>query len=332
MPEALFKTSGKGGTHAKVCVLCLEKNPSASTPLALDYDVFMADAKWCGHDSRGNPTLRKNAEGQMVVLDDVPTIALRYAEFIKGQFANQDHLGFSFNLSQLRNGVLVPKYYDPEIVNHLAARNSTHDLVTVGELIQQEALSITTGVEVGKMAYGTGLIPFIRTSDISNWELKSDPKQGVSESIYRAYKSACDVQAGDILMVRDGTYLIGTSAIVTESDTKMLFQSHIYKIRVLRPDIINPWLLFACLNTAIVKKQIRSKQFTQDIIDTLGNRIAEIVLPIPKDKVSQKSIAKTTRKIVQTRTTLRNQAKQLVLDIEGLTDVGDDDQELLMAI
>lgn len=33
------------------------------------------------------------------------------------------------------------------------------------------------------MAYGTGNIPFIRTSDISNWEIKADFKHGVSEEI-----------------------------------------------------------------------------------------------------------------------------------------------------
>ena len=54
MPEALFKTSGKGGTHAKVCVVFIEKHSEEE-----DYDIFMADAKWCGHDSRGNPTIRK---------------------------------------------------------------------------------------------------------------------------------------------------------------------------------------------------------------------------------------------------------------------------------
>ena len=25
--------------------------------------IFMADVKWCGHDSRGNPTIRKDSSG-----------------------------------------------------------------------------------------------------------------------------------------------------------------------------------------------------------------------------------------------------------------------------
>ncbi len=77
MPEPLFKTSGKGGTHTKVVALFLEKTPPVD-----DYDIFMADVKWCGHDSRGNPTYRRNEDGILVLLDDVPLVAKRFVEII----------------------------------------------------------------------------------------------------------------------------------------------------------------------------------------------------------------------------------------------------------
>ncbi len=108
----------------------------------------------------------------------------------------------------------------------------------------KKVLSISTGDEIGKLAYGTGTIPFIRTSDISNWELKADPKHGVSREIYESLRDKQDVQAGDILMVKDGTYLIGTCAIVSEADREMLCQSHLYKIRVNKNSYgLNPYLL-----------------------------------------------------------------------------------------
>ncbi|NJN96478.1 MAG: N-6 DNA methylase [Anaerolineales bacterium] len=325
LPEALFKTSGKGGTHTKVCTLVVAKGKSLD-----DYEIFMADAKWCGHDSRGNPTIRKGVDGKDILLDDVPIIAQRYTQLVgESKPIKQDHLGFLLQKSNIQNFTLVPKYYDPELAEHLQKLAQTHTLVRVGELIKEKVLNITTGIEVGKMAYGTGPIPFIRTSDISNWELKTDPKQGVNEALYESLKGKLDVQAGDILMVRDGTYLIGTSAIVTESDTRMLFQSHIYKIRVLKPEVIDNWLLFACLNTPVVKRQIRSKQFTQDIIDTLGNRILEILIPVPKDKDKQREIAKATRETVEARVALRNKAKSIVMDVEGVEQIQDEDKELL---
>ena len=186
MPEPLFKTSGKGGTHTKVAVVLLRKEK----PSAAGYDMFMADVKWCGHDSRGNPTLRKNqATGELELLDEVPLVAKRYAALAKGVIA-RDHLGFALSSNTIRNRILVPKYYDPEIERDLHALESTHRLVTIGQLQKAKALSLDTGIEIGKMAYGTGTIPFIRTSDLSNWEIKADFKHGISRDIYDDLKGA----------------------------------------------------------------------------------------------------------------------------------------------
>lgn len=321
LPESLFKTSGKGGTHTKVCVLILDKRKAVE-----GHEIFMAEAKWCGHDSRGNPTYRKSASGELELLDDTPTILERWRLFEKGTPAPPDHLGFALRASDVSNLILVPKYYNPEIRAELTRLLETHELLSVGSLIGTKILDVATGVEIGKMAYGTGRIPFIRTSDISNWEIKADFKHGVSEEIYEAARRKGDVQAGDILMVRDGTYLIGTSAIVTESDIPMLLQSHILRIRVLNKKVINPWLLFAALNAPIVKRQIKAKQFTQDIIDTLGKRFSEVVLPIPKDEALRDRLALETEQVITKRIELRNRAKQIALEIEGIAAPRDDDE------
>jgi type I restriction enzyme M protein len=313
MPESLFKTSGKGGTHTKVCILLMEKRHTERP-----YSVFMAEAKWCGHDSRGNPTVRRMPDGNELLLDDVPRVLARFQQLVGGQKPAPDHLGFLLPSNAIRNRILVPKYYNPEIEADLSRLSATHDTISIGDLHKKGILTLETGIEIGKMAYGTGKIPFIRTSDISNWEIKADFKHGVSQAIYESERSRVDVVPGDILMVRDGTYLIGTTAIVTPSDVPMLFQSHIFRIRVAKPDILSPWLLLACLNAPIVRRQIRAKQFTQDIIDTLGKRVFELVLPIPKDRGLQERIADETRSVIQTRVELRNRAKELALEVEGI--------------
>ena len=327
MPEALFKTSGKGGTHTKVSVLFLEKKASKG-----DHNIFMSDVKWCGHDSRGNPTLRKDpATGKMALLDEVPLVPARYKALAAGD-KKRDHLGYYLPSSAITNRIYVPKYYDPEIEAELQSLEKTHDLVRLGDLQKSKVISLDTGLEIGKMAYGTGTIPFIRTSDLSNWELKADFKHGVSEEIYNGYKDKIDVKSGDILMVRDGTYLIGTSAIVTDEDLPMLFQSHLYRVRVVKPEKLNPWLLFTCLNTPIVKRQIRSKQFTQDIIDTLGKRLTEIIIPVPKDKKIAAAIAKETKEIIEGRAKMRDRARALVLELQGHQNLTEEDLEAVEEI
>lgn len=67
-----------------------------------------------------------------------------------------------------------------------------------------------------------------------------------------------------------------------------MFQSHLDRIRVRNPEVIDPWLLLALLNTEIVALQVRAKRFTRDIIETIGRRVFELAIPVraPKRKRS----------------------------------------------
>ena len=176
-------------------------------------------------------------------------------------------------------------------------------------------LSISTGDEIGKMAYGTGEIPFIRTSDFSNWELKYDPKQGISQEIFEEYQSKQDVQEGDIFLVRDGTYLVGSNCIVSKMDSKILYCGGIYKIRINEKSYLSEWLLLGLLNSYFVKKQIRNKQFTRDVIDTLGKRFMEVIIPIPKDQNLKNDLSNKIRNVFLQRINSRDGIKSIVNDL-----------------
>lgn len=303
MPENLFKTSGKGGTHTKTCLVIATKRSGKVS----DSSLFMAEAKWCGHDSRGN-TIPHN---------DLPIIL---ANYLKGD-SNYDtdaHLGYHLKQSDIKDFVLAPRYYNPESNLGLEVLKSTHDLISLGDLVRDGVVEIKTGDEVGKLAYGTGNIPFIRTSDISNWEIKLDPKHGMSEEIYNKYAKKQNVEEGDIFMVKDGTYLIGTCAFVSKYDEKIVYQSHLYKIRITNKNIISPYLLLAALSSKPVIAQIQAKRFTQDIIDSLGKRINELILPIPKDETKKKEITDMVKRSIDDRIESRElarRAKQIIAEV-----------------
>lgn len=306
MPEALFKTSGKGGTHTKTCLLLATKNGTNSKKHSPT--LFMAEAKWCGQDSRA----------RSIPHNDLPKIAANFAAFKKDKLGVSSHLGFALDRTELASNILCPRYYNPQSDEELAGLDATHALLKVSQLVAENVLSISTGNEIGKLAYGTGTIPFIRTSDISNWELKADPKHSVSREIHASLRNKQDVRPGDVLMVKDGTYLIGTCAIVTEADREMLYQSHLYKLRV-NPNAygLNPYLLLAVLSAPVVQRQIRSKQFTQDIIDSLGERIQELVLPIAKSETTRDHITRLVKVAVEKRIEARELAKQARACVAG---------------
>ncbi len=296
---------GKGGTHTKTCLVIAQKRTESVKAAKA---IFMAEAKWCGHDSRA----------RSIPHNDLPIIAQRFALHTKKQKYEKSTLGFTVNKADVRENVLCPRYYDPKITSELESLEQTHTLHAFRDLLNQGILSLATGDELGKLAYGTGTIPFIRTSDISNWELKADPKHGIARKIYESLCRKQDIRAGDLLMVKDGTYLIGTCAIISEADVEILYQSHLYKIRVQDNNLgIDPYLLLAVLSSPIVQRQVKAKQFTQDIIDSLGERIQELILPIPKSEEHRAEISGMVKTSVDLRILARELAKQSRLGIHG---------------
>lgn len=298
LPEELFQPY----THAKTCAVVIEKTPPDPTE---DYEIFMAIAKWCGHDSRG----------LTIPYDDLPQILANYLSFENESSIAYDRKGFVMSESDILNDIYVPKYYNPEIQAALSELEESHDLLPFGDLVEREILSYDTGDEVGKLAYGSGNIPFVRTSDIANWEIKLDPKHGLSQDIYDDYQEGQDVRENDILMVRDGTYLVGTCALISKYDTKIVYQSHLYKIRSNDFDALHPYLLLAVLSSPIVKEQIFAKQFTQDIIDSLGGRILELILPIPKSPVEREEIIFKVDEILSHKSASRELTREVILSV-----------------
>jgi type I restriction enzyme M protein len=285
MPESLFKTSGKGGTHTKTCLLIFKKSESSK-----EQDIFLSEAEWCGHDSRAN----------RIPHNDLPEILVNYFEFCSSKHRKHSSLGYSIRHDEVDNYILAPSYYDYEFESLRKSMSERFNLISIREFVDRSIINISTGDEVGKLAYGTGDIPYIRTSDIANLEVKMDAKHRVSDEVYKKLKFKQDIRAGDILMVKDGTYLIGTVAIVTEHDLPMVYQSHLYKIRVLENDLgLTPYNLLGLLSSNFVQRQIKSKQLTQDIIDSLGRRIYDLVIPLPQDKSLLNTISSNIEEIVQ---------------------------------
>ena len=302
MPDDLFKTSGKGGTHTKTCLMILQKQELKE---ADNYEIFMAEAKWCGHDSRG----------RAIPKDDIPTVIDNYIEYVSKGTVDNTNLGFVIEKADVSNYVLAPRAYvfDAE---ESAGTIENHEMYTIGQLIKEGVLEVVTGNEIGKLAYGTGNIPFIRTSDISNWEIKSDPKHLVSEEVYKTLAEKQDVKEGDILMVKDGSYLIGTCAMITKYDTKIIYQSHLYKIRVKKNNYgLDQYYLLAALSSDFVRQQVTSKTFSQDIINSLGDRLKELKVPIPVDKDRIKKVSAMVKKSIDESIEARELAKKVRAEV-----------------
>ncbi len=253
-----------------------------------DYTFFMSYAKTCGHDKRG----REINEDEISIIP----------EYIKEIDTNEkhSHLGWNMKLSEVKNNILLPKYYNPDIENDLDEyrESGKYIIKSIEELQKERIIKVSRGNEVGSENYGTGEIPFVRTSEVSNWEITTDCTHCLSEDIYELYRKKQNIEVDDILVVNDGTYLMGRTAMITEADIKIVIQSHFRRIKVLKKDIISPYLLLALLGLEVVQKQIESKSFRQGTISTLGNRLMEVKIPIPIDEQLKKELSEKVKKII----------------------------------
>jgi len=308
-------------THTKTSVIVLEKVPDRPED---DYPIFMAIVERVGHDKNGKPLFKLDGNGQFlfdeigrkIIDDELPIVEEKFKDFKQGNLKPDDfdRLGFVVQRKKLRDHILIPQYYNPETEREIErlSRSGKYIMVTFGELLKRNVLSIKRGHEVGSIYYGRGPIPFVRTTDIVNWEVKIDPVKGLPEEIYERFRRKQDIRPNDILLITDGTFLIGRTAIVTEADGKMVIQSHIRRIRCLKPHELHPYLLLYLLNTKVVQQQIKDKTFVQATISTVGERLHEIVLPIPKDPEEQARIISEVGAIIELKKQARIRIAQLL--------------------
>ena len=317
---SLAQETFQPSTHTKTSVLFVEKNKSQKK------SVFMGIAENIGHNKNGKPLYKmdklgepiRDKKGKKIIDDDIPLITKRFKNNNKNELvsSSHNHLGFNVEKIKLKEDIFIPEYYNPEIEIELKDLNKTkkYDLISIGELVKKNIITITRGNEIGSQNYGTGTIPFVRTSDLVNWEIKFDPIKAISNEVYNQFKRSQNIKLNDILFVNDGTFLIGRTAMVTKQDIKILIQSHVKKFRVENTKKLNPFYLFYLLNSKIVRKQILSKTFVQATISTIGNRIKEVILPISKNKNEILKITKEIQKIINEKSKLREKTIKIIED------------------
>jgi type I restriction enzyme M protein len=266
------RTTFQPGTDTKTNVLFFKKFADGeAAPKSRRQQVRIAVALQCGHDRRG----RSNYADGRPYPDDFSKIGRAF-------HAPQSRDN-PWRIARITVGdYVVPRYYSEEapLTDQESAITSGATLVTIRDLVSSGVLAVRKGNEVGSDAYGTGEVPFVRTSDISNFEISTDPTKAVSEEIYEEYRDQQKLKSGDVLMVVDGRYRIGATAMLTPRTVRCVVQSHLRIISVLDPERIDPYELLYALNLPSVKLRIRDLVFVQSTLGTLGRRLFELKIPM----------------------------------------------------
>ena len=263
-------------------------------------------------DSKGNP----------IINDELIDLSQKVKEAEQFDYSKEQNV-FKIEFSQIKNKIFIPNYYtgvEKTLKKLVMDKNyllkSINDLVCEKIIYTKNNGYLPRGDEIGSHVYGLGDIPFIRTSELNNWEVNLNSNKKTSEEVYEQYKEKQNIEVGDILLVKDGgPNLIGKTAYITELDTKIIIQSHIYQIKILKNKLsLDPYLILYLLNLEIVQRQIQAITFIQGTIATIGNRIMEVMLPIPSDINRRKEISTYIKNIIENKIKTRKKIQKLSLD------------------
>ncbi|KKM89256.1 hypothetical protein LCGC14_1250510 [marine sediment metagenome] len=296
-----------------------------------EYNIDFAIVDYVGHDKDGKVLYKLNKDGTKKLDNErVPIVNDGLVDLINklDSSDNFDHTKdqkeFKIKYSQIKNNIFIPNYYTGvEKTLKILANNKNYELISIKDLIDRKIIYtkkngyLPRGDEIGSSVYGLGDVPFIRTSELNNWEINLASHKKTSDEVYELYKEKQNIKVGDILLVKDGgPNLIGKTAYITELDTKIIIQSHIFILKTLENgEFIDSYLLLYLLNLDIIQKQIQAITFVQGTIATIGNRIMDVILPIPSDNKKRKGISNYIKKIIETKTDTRRKMQILSSDL-----------------
>jgi len=283
--------------NAKTVIVILEKSEPKS-----DHKILLSVIKTVGHDHTGrilykiDPRTNKRTNE---INDEIPYVIEKLTEYRNFKKLIPTYLLFSMQYSDMNPKVLVPRYYWRDYVKDIEryVQEKNCELIPLGQLCSRGILKAYEGHGSPDAVFkGAGTIPYIRVADIISLEVYKNPTALIPEDIYFKKKGqGIDLKVGDLLFVRRGSYRIGSVALVSPFDKKVLLTKEISIFRVVneKNDLdITPYYLVYLLTNPIVQRQINDKVLIETTLPNISDRWKELLLPIHKDKETRSAISK----------------------------------------
>lgn len=296
--------------NAKTCLLVLRKGERQQQ------SVVMGTPKEMGHDHQGR---EMNRPGTDDVWDDLKEVA---REIDAPKSKKNKHV-FSVNWPEIvSSGILVPRFYRG--LSGLPDMPRGRHGVRLEELVESGAVTAWDGHGSPKgESKGRGPIPYIRVSDIVNWELYRNPVSSVPEEEYeRLTRNKQKPMEGDVIFVRRGSYRIGTVAMASPRDGHVLLTRELLTLRVAdkqNDHNMSPFYLLFLLSSQFVQDQMDFFVFMDTTMPTIGDRWKHLVLPIHSSHEDAARVSAEVEKIVRKKWLAQSQIDHLRSREGGIT-------------
>jgi type I restriction enzyme M protein len=299
--------------NAKCCVLIIQKGMPQQEKINMGVAIEM------GHDHNGKPMYRWDYKMQTVNKNEIwDDITLILNEIQNTQTKKQ----YTFEVdkeSVFTQRVLVPRYFWNNREQDIAqlAKEQDYIFISVADLIKEKTVTHFDGHGSPEADNkGMGDVPYIRVKDIVNWDIYKDPTALIPFHVFeKMRKDNKKLNEKDLLFVRRGSYRIGSVALVSPYDTEVLLTREILVMRVLNETNqygITPYYLIYLFSHYLTQMQMYNKILMETTLPNIGNRWAELRLPIHNDTEKRKQISRKIELVFNKKW----EAQKVILDIK----------------
>ena len=284
--------------NAKTCLLILEKNKPQNKK------IFMGVAEEMGNDHLGRELHKYDLENHKLlpeIWDDTKEIIKE----IEGSVSKSDYT-FNVYSNNIIDDIYVPRYYWDKKIKDLKriSDKKNLELVKLQDLIDKKIIKCFRGHGSPNSEFkGKGHVPYIRVKDIVNWDVYKNPTSAIPENEYLRKKAkGVNLQEGDIVMIRRGSYRIGSVAMLSKYDKEILLTKEIEVIRIINKDNeygIDENYLIYLLSHELTHMQLYNKVLIDTTLPNIGDRYKELLLPIERDKDRRKRIKERVKQVFE---------------------------------
>jgi type I restriction enzyme M protein len=281
--------------NAKCLAVIIEKNRPQQDR------INMAVIEQMGHDHQGKEIYRWDDKLKQIdksqLWDDVPLVINEFENKFKKYC-------FTTKSNQCKD-IFIPRYYWENKLKEIEnkAKNDNLELIPIKQLMNENIIMAFDGHGSPPAQYkGRGEIPYIRVKDIVNWEVYKDPTSKIPLDIYQLKKGVNkDLFKEDIFYVRRGSYRIGSVAMASPYDTKVLLTREILVLRVINKENkynLDPYYLLYLLSHKLTQMQSTNKILIETTLPNIANRWSELMLPLSKDENERKRISEQIKNVI----------------------------------
>jgi hypothetical protein len=198
--------------------------------------------------------------------------------------------------------IAVPNYFDERPLREFAALIDSPEMEnftskTIGELVGEGTLLSMSGHGSPSADFRTGLIPYIKVSDIRAGQVNINPTNRVPEVVAQRFWKGDDsrLQAYDLITPVRTSKNIGDFAVIMPGQERVVLTKEVLVLRASEDAEFDNFYLLWALTLKAVRRQWDRIVFMQTNREDVGRRYREILIPIPPSREIADAVSKAFR-------------------------------------